>query len=453
MMREERRSQRRNHVHARTTLPKTLPTTRALLLILVILVVRRASPIVALSSGGSTTATIQSRRTAAAALQQEESESWLQQSQPQKKQFRYDPSTAVIATPETLRDLAVENAKRRVGSLRYVRSWRHWSQLSLDTIRYHLSQNLPVAPDEQGFATLWYALGVAADTGRMPSFECPGSRSGYALDFFCRSRLLADFLLDLSENPTLPSNWDDSFRNPLQVGEGKNSCQLMSLGGGPGFDFIAAALIASFQSAAIPGHEMTIDATILDYEEGWEGLVQAMAVAYAIAMPTESHTCSWGGKCDITRPLSDPSNRSVLAKADTTDLFVCQYCVAENANLLEASNFVFFVDLFRKAPVGAVFILTETTPRIWPLFVDLLEQRQQHPELRFMQVGFPRNLGRGKNGPQMLLRKVEQAQEGPVLVCPDQIALCDEFRRKRSLHERKMSKNWERQRRRVPGAK
>ena len=33
----------------------------------------------------------------------------------------------------------------------------------------------------------------------MPSFEDAGSRSGYALDFFCRSRMLADILFDLEQ--------------------------------------------------------------------------------------------------------------------------------------------------------------------------------------------------------------------------------------------------------------
>jgi len=368
---------------------------------------------------------------------------------PQQLKFDKKAAAQKATCPEDLRELALENAHRTPGSLRYQRSWRHWSQLSIDTIRYYLSQNLPVEADKAGFSKLWFHLGVAADKGEMPSFACAGSRSGYALDFFCRARLLADLMLDFQDNPTLPTSWTHDKEHPLRNPLRGRTCRLLSIGGGPGFDYVSLALIASFHNAAVPSERTKIEASIYDYEEGWHTLVDSMSEATATTMPYEPHSCRWGGKCDITKPLSDPSNAACLAQAALADLFVCQYCVAENANVLRETGFCFFVDLFQRASVGSLFVFTETTPRVWPDFVDLLESR---PDLSGMQIGFPRNLGRGKSGPQMVLRKVAR-QNSSMIIHPEQRVLCDNFRRIRAVHERKMSSNFKRQRRKIRGGK
>jgi hypothetical protein len=368
---------------------------------------------------------------------------------PKYQQLRFNSVGCknTIASAATLRDLAVENAERTVGSLKYTKSWRHWSQLGMNIIRFHLSQNLPVEASEE--SELFFALGVAADTGEMPSFDCAGSRSSYAVGFFCRARLLADLLLDFNNNPTIPQSWKtDSkvpFSSPLH---NPKTCRLLSIGGGPGYDYVAAALIASFQNQATD-EPVNIQATIFDFEEKWCDLVDAMALATANAFPTESHTCHWGGKCDITKPLSHASNAACLPMIATTDLFVCQYCIAENAKALRESEFIFFLDLFRQAPSGAMFVFTETTPRVWPDFVDALASR---PDFLQMEIGFPRNIGRGKSGPQLVLRKMAPQTNVASLLEEQEVELCDEFREKRAMHQRKMNSNWERQRRKIRGA-
>jgi hypothetical protein len=365
------------------------------------------------------------------------------------------PSTALpeASSAKTLRDMLVEIEKRKTkGSDGYQRAWRHWSGLCTATIRHHLSHTLAVPANAAGFTDLWFSLGIAADTGDQPTFECAGSRSGYALEFFCRAQLLANLLLDVSDNPSLPAYWRTEAKTPLQspLQEGTNgTCRLLSIGGGPGYDFVAAALVASFAGtgAAMP---VTVEAAIFDYEAGWNDVVDSMAVATAAALPTQAHTCRWGGPCDITKSLSDPCNAACWEAATTSNLFVCQYVVAENANGLRASDFVFFRDLFQAAPVGATFVFTETNPRLWPDFVALLAAD--------MQLGFVRNTRTGKTGPHMILRKMATASTtsaatATVALPADQQALCDNFVRLRELHERKMRHTPERQKPKVPGAK
>ena len=336
-------------------------------------------------------------------------------------------------------------SRRTKGSTGYQRSWRQWSEGSLVAIRSHLSQNLPATVDSEGFSDLWFNLGV--DKGEMPSFACAESRSGYALEFFCRAQLLANVLLDLEDNPSLPSNWqaDPTFTSPLQK-EGSEVCKMLSIGGGPGYDFVAAALVASFHSA-FASADVVVEATIFDYEEGWHDLVESMATAATEVLPAD-HSCHWGGPCDLTKSLEDPVNAVVRRQAADTNLFVCQYCVAENANRLRESQFAFFREILQIAPQGATFVFTETTQRLWPDLADMALSMEG------LEVGFLRNVRIGKSGPQLMIRKVETKRS--VKTCclpPDQQVLYNDFCEKRQYHERKMNANWERQKRKVRGSK
>jgi hypothetical protein len=363
-----------------------------------------------------------------------------------------------ISSPEYLLQLAQEARLRKRGSNKSIRSWRHWSTLTIETIRYHLSENLPHPVHRQEFEALFFSLGVAADVGEMPSFSHAGSRSGYAVDFFCRSRLLSDILMDV-DNPTLPPHWKDTFlEKRLLFGEESashsqstttmtttTSCNITSLGGGPGFDFVAAALVATYNTAG--NGNAKVHATIMDYEEGWQDLVEAMNVATQTTLQQPGFSCAWGGKCDITQPLTHPNNAATLKVIPTTDLWSCQYCVSENLRKLRETDYVFFRDLFEAAPVGALFLFTETTTRVWPDFLDMVQT-----DFPYMEIGFPkRTSGRSKKSPQMVLCKQSPGDVCPVH--PRDLELADEFRRYLERHERKLDNGWERQVRKIRGSK
>lgn len=335
---------------------------------------------------------------------------------------------------ESLQKLVRQSKHRKVGSLKHVSGWRHWSQLVIDTMRFHLADNLLNPVDRDSFEQLWFELGQAADQGNMPSFGNAGSRSGYALDFFCRSRMLADILVDLDENPTVSFA---NFTSPIQ-----HSCTVMSIGGGPGFDHVGASLVASFYNS-YQDNPVSVRTTVFDYEEGWHDLVTSMITAESLTLPDEPHSMHWGGKCDITKPMSDLSNISCMQHVATTDLFVCQYCVAENANHLQKSDFCFFRNLFEASKENSLFLLTETTPRLWPAFVDLAQNCSN------LEVSFVRNLGRGKSGPHLLVRKTIDA----VGLNEFQQQQYEQYQELGRLHERKLANNWSRQERKVRGTK
>jgi hypothetical protein len=455
--------------------------------------------------------------------------------------------------------LAQRNASRpRRGSVQYRKSWRTFSGMALNAIREELSQVLPTPVNADGFQSLWYSLGIAADVGRKPNhhhhhqqqdnndddddnandqrtpnhddanitttfgstsqsavdidpmdrtttttttatgdnlFSDAGSRSGYALDFLCRAQLLADLLINWDENPTMPLDFRNHVKTTLifptittrgtvryrshssitttNTNSFGGKCNLMSLGGGPGFDFTAAAIVALHNSGGDES-QIHVQATIFDYEEGWHDLVQSMTVAtqkallfdnhadtgndeqveaspsmnddvttadlscaatavpngtsYTVPSPQEEEekktkkktpilSCSWGGKCDITKSLSDPVNALCAAAIPTTNLFTCQYCVAENAKALQQSDFIFFRDLMDAAPLGSVFVFTETTPRLWPDFYDFLSRyRQEYSENHnnddvsppfLVEIGFPQNVQTKRKARQMVFCKLQ----------------------------------------------
>ena len=380
--------------------------------------------------------------------------------------------TSTVETSQQIHDLAQKYSSKQRGSVNYRKAWRHWSRLAVDAIREELAEH-HIAPmseqDEANFQNLAYRLGVAADYGEMPSFENSGARTGYALDYFCRARLLSDILIvDDAMVPDFWSNNDsndadtDTDRNILScdvedryplfpVSSTTSRCNITSLGGGPGFDFVAAALVAQFRNSGRREggqgkHDddlrtlMSIDTTILDYEDGWEDLVNAMesATQNVILESHDRYKCRWGGRCDITKSIYDEVNVGwTETMLPNTNIWTCQYCIAENANKLRDSNYIFFKELFEAAKVGSVFILTETTPRLWPELYDLIIDTE--PYKYYMEVGFV-----NMRGEQMILQKKCIASNNKKLSAKDE-GLLHRFRMYSNRNEGRVSKGWIRQ--------
>ena len=157
-----------------------------------------------------------------------------------QKQERGDANK--VATPSEIQHLLLENIDRKPGSIAHLKSWKNWLRTSIDAIRDDLSKNLLNPIDKEEFERLFYRLGVAADTGKMPSFEDAGARSGYALEFFCRARYLAEIYMDVYETKRkpLPQYWIDALMETPMLGKGglnqvgDQPYGVVSLGGGPG---------------------------------------------------------------------------------------------------------------------------------------------------------------------------------------------------------------------------
>ena len=403
--------------------------------------------------------------------------------------------------------MAKHHSGKSIGSSQHKKAWTRWLYLVVESIRDDLGASLQCQfendNDEeavrQAFEKLFFDLGVAADVGEMPSFESHAARTGYALEFFCRSRALAEFLLETpsafaaesnsnSKNEAIyPEFWTNALRGPEcpmlgAYGSHSNSnsnsneaYEIVSLGGGPGFDFVGVAMAAAFSfhtsesSTANVGPRSEIHVTAMDYEEGWSDLVSAMDKSTRKILtppianddehsPLPAMSCDWGGKCDITKSiLHEPVNAKckTLLLGDGKEhaasrLWICQYCVAENAKALRASDYIFLKELVREMQEGSMVLLTEVVPRLWPEMVRMLDREGLLP---MVDVGFRK----GYSGKQFLLEKRSKRRtstgDGPFGSLDsrtrDQL---EHFERLASYHERKVDSGWKRQGRKTNGS-
>ena len=339
---------------------------------------------------------------------------------------------SAAVTREELRSIASASALKVPGSSNSLKTWRHWSDNAIQLIRSDLEEGLPIPVDIDALNTLSFQLGVAADVGSMPSFEHQGARAGYAINYFCRAQLMADLLFS-SDSPILMESIDNL------LGGSAGSCRISSLGGGPGYDFVAAALLATYRSQQRETLPTILHATIYDYEKGWSSFVANMEDSVHNVLGG-SHSCDFE-KCDITLLLSDPINERCRQEVKETDIWFCSYCVAENAQKLRDFEYIFFQELFAEAKMGAVFVFTETTHRIWPELASVAGDG--------FDVSFPIRFQKKAGKRQMVLRKRKGAT-----IRPEERELCLKFERDNEMHERKVqTRGVVRQLRKVRGAK
>jgi len=339
--------------------------------------------------------------------------------------------SSAVPTVDELRSIAAASSLKVRGSTNSLKAWRYWSDKTIQLIRSDLEESLPVPVDKDALDDLSFQLGVAADVGTMPSFEHEGARAGYAINYFCRAALMSD-LLFTSDSNILEESVDDL------LGGSAESCRISSLGGGPGFDFVAATLLATYRAQQRETLPPTLHAIIFDYEEGWSPLVNEMAGSVQNVLGG-AHSCDFG-KCDITLPLYDPVNAQCQQEVDDTDIWFCSYCVAENAQKLRDTDYIFFRELFSEAKDGTVFVFTETTHRLWPELA--------HAAGDGFDVSFPSRFQKELGKRQMVLLKREGAVFGE-----EEKAQCLLFERDSELHERRMQNGTLRQVKKVRGAK
>ena len=146
--------------------------------------------------------------------------------------------------------------------------WRAWSQCNLAQIKTNLQNEMKYGALTQKNSIdtfkLFVALGDAADEGVMPSFSSAGARSGYLIDkLLARAGRTADFIREIQKYY--------SARNRSKLID-VVGCSLVSIGGGPGFDFAAHSLLQAFRDLCLgrerSNNERKIAALVLDLEPG-----------------------------------------------------------------------------------------------------------------------------------------------------------------------------------------
>ena len=338
----------------------------------------------------------------------------------------------------TLQQLRQQASRKLDGSTAQTKLWRYYIRVVCDSVWAGLlleqqhGRRRDDKEEQESFRTtaagkhLETALGVGADTGRMPDFSNPAALQEYTLQHFGRVQLLADVLFAPQQQPAWwsarvkellavprhpapprpPSRWDgteDTNAEDAGSRRSRTTVSVASLGGGCGYDFIALAALSDFL------HGPVIQTTVYDYEPAWHGIVTDVARILQRSSepmrvdgrrrsrPPPQHDCGFAG-CDITAPLDATVNAALAAVMPMVPIVTCSYVVNENAQQLRQTQFVFFQQVFEEAADGTVFIFTDTTHRLWPDLIDLARQTNQ------MRLSLP-HIRAGKAGWQLVLLK------------------------------------------------
>ena len=169
---------------------------------------------------------------------------------------------------------------------------------------------------------------------------------------------------------------------------------VISLGGGPAYDFAALALVLDF-AAMEAGETGGLGALgqpgvhVLDYEPRWKGAAYAVsaAVLSVLSCPRDEIRALEGaarptghqmlfGRCDLTKPLASECNREVRGVLADSRLLVCSYVICENARRLRETGYAFFSEVMTEAAPGTALVLTETTHRQFPELIAAARRRR-----------------------------------------------------------------------------
>lgn len=292
--------------------------------------------------------------------------------------------------------------------------WRLYSRTTLHAIRSCIAtgSRLPEM-DEEATSRLLASLSASASSGEMPRFDDEGALSGYTtFNLINRAGKVAD-VLRLCDPQWLRAALELHRRSPRVV---------MSLGGGPAFDFAAFATLCAFEAMEAGVCEFEAARVhVLDYELGWEGAAEAVSDATRSVLGGggdgrgssgvgAAHEMRFG-KCDITQSLESASNAAVRSALPESRLLVCSYVICENAKRLRATGYAFFADLMAAAAPGTVLVLTETTHRQFPELIAAARRGvNEGSEGCVLQTALPSI--KGKGGSQCILFKRPSSPAG-----------------------------------------
>mmetsp|Transcript_8906 Transcript_8906/g.19121 ORF Transcript_8906/g.19121 Transcript_8906/m.19121 type:complete len:366 (-) Transcript_8906:192-1289(-) len=292
----------------------------------------------------------------------------------------------------SIQDLAVKAAHKIPGSSKHRKLWRHFCHRFVEDVQYDLHRDgeFSATIDDVAARRLESDLGaIGSNTGVMPDFSNQAALKGYTLRHFGRARLLGD-LIALDQPDWLEYRIAELFSRGGQdksmslTPRSNKSVKAASLGGGPGYDYVALSALSEYRQGP------SLCTTVYEYETRWREIVSSVQRATHNVMRNERHKCGFS-QCDITLPLDNMINADVADTVDSTQIFACCYCVAENAVALRDRDWAFFRHLFEVSRNGTMFFFTETTHRLWPELINIARTaklRLATPHLRCGKVGW-----------------------------------------------------------------
>ena len=250
--------------------------------------------------------------------------------------------------------------------------------------------------DESNAAHLIEELNRVTLTGEMADFRDAGARAGYIQKRFAsRSSSVAASLLHPDVQPIcmtlLGETQESSLALSVQTTTMKRgllsehpdaasskTIRMASVGGAAGEAVFAVMVLRDYIVASRGGPMdcasggMRIDAIVLDYEAGWQKAAESLLPAWAGARGDGDAVTF--GQCDVLHGIDEPVNAAVRTRAGMLDLLVFSYVLVENAKGLRESLQYdtgqrawggLLPGLLLAAPVGAVFLMLDSSFKLW----------------------------------------------------------------------------------------
>lgn len=367
---------------------------------------------------------------------------------------------SLAAGRRVIQDLSSEAALKVSGSSSHRKLWRQYCHQFCEAVQAEIRRDYADGSQgvddacainaAAGFRSLEVALGTGADQGTMPDFAVGGAAAlrGYSLAHFGRVRLLGEVMTQAEPDwleervAALFSRGGQRLGNKAAPPSPVSHLDLISLGGGPGYDYVSAVALSEYRAGP------AIRATVYDYETQWGSVVSSVDRATRrTAVSDRRHGCDFSG-CDVTLPLGDIDNAGVAdrltASSGETSVVACSYCLSENAVALRDRDWVFFRDLFATAGEGTVFFITDTTHRLWPELMEVAKEAG----LRFTTP----HVRAGKTGWQFVALK-DGFRGEQYYITTEKKDLLERFTSDNKAHLRRLERGYKRNERKIRGAK
>lgn len=277
----------------------------------------------------------------------------------------------------------------------------------IQDMRVLLGSSLGVTPEDEAASTWHEKLSEAVNLGRPADFSSKsgGELSVYAVEKFqarCRQlyHLLFDNNCDISaklRSLLLPSAQPDGSNNN---GDDKvKPINVVSLGGGPGYDHVALCIAAKFFHRAQPNSRefevRHVRTQVFDlFDNDWEPVMSTLEKCANQAFLAETAKDSTGCRnerssgsnmsmhhCDIRKGLDGVCHADLVNAIENVDVICISFVLHENASFIldkghashwadDHSSEAILVgamrDIFERSPLGSIMVVMDSSNTLFP---------------------------------------------------------------------------------------
>lgn len=240
----------------------------------------------------------------------------------------------------------------------------------IHTANWH-PESLPIE-QRAGWRDFHRSLCGITQSGMTVAFRSHMDRANYT-SYHVRSRsgYLAHLLAVTPErNETIGEVAMGALRKSLLEGCSEE-LQVVSVGGGPGFDVIGLWAFFTYIAAAGLAEVPRLSVLVADSDPGWYPLLSAVGPTLAhlagILAQAGISAPSLGveqAPCDVRFGLGAGENRRLAAAASSPALVLCSFVLSEHVHALRNSGFAFLTDFLVRSP--RAMLLTDSSNRLWP---------------------------------------------------------------------------------------